>query len=124
MKTVNSGLPDIKAPLEWATKGGNTLYTAQVPIREDGSFETGDIQTQTELTLKNLETTLRSAGGGLENLTQVIIYLTDLADMATVNEIYARTIPAPYPNRASLVVSALAIEGMRIEIVAYAYLPN
>lgn len=124
MQSVDTGLPAVGAPFQWATKGGNILFTAQVPIRDDGSFETGDITAQTELTLANLDKTLRAAGGGLGDLTQVIVYLTDLEDMATVNEIYARVMPKPYPNRAALVVSALAVSGMRIELVAYAHLPS
>ena len=39
---VATGLPGVDAPLEWAITADGVLYTAQVPIKSDGSIETGD----------------------------------------------------------------------------------
>lgn len=124
MKVVHTGLPAVKAPFEWATVGGRTLYTAQIPIRPDGSIETGDITAQTTLVLQNLRKTVEAAGGGLGDLTQVLVYLVDAKDVGGMNEVYGRFFAPPFPNRATIVVSALAIPGMRIEVVAYAHLPG
>lgn len=124
MKVVNTGLPAVTAPFEWATVGGRTLYTAQIPIRPDGSIETGDITAQTALVLQNLRRTVEAAGGKLADLTQVLVYLVDTKDVGGMNEVYSGFFAPPFPNRATIIVSALAIPGMRIEVVAYAHLPG
>jgi enamine deaminase RidA (YjgF/YER057c/UK114 family) len=122
MDVIATGLPAVKAPFEWATTGGRTLYTAQIPIRADGTIETGPVELQAELILRNLEQTMRAAGGSLKDVVQVLVYLTDVADVAKMNEVYARFFLPPYPNRATMIISALAIPGMRMEVVAYGYL--
>jgi enamine deaminase RidA (YjgF/YER057c/UK114 family) len=122
IETVDTGLPKIQAPFEWATRGGNTLYTAQVPIRADGSIETGSIERQAELTLANLKQSVEAAGGSLRDVAQVLVFLTDVGDAETVNETWRRFFAPPYPNRATMIVAGLAIPGMRIELVAHAHL--
>lgn len=54
IRAVDTGLPDVGRPFEWAILADNVLYTVQLPLKMDGSFETGDIAVQTELTLANL----------------------------------------------------------------------
>lgn len=120
-KAVKTHLPSDKAPIEWATKGGNVLYTAHIPIREDGSIETGDIKAQAQLTLQNLKRTVEAAGGTMDDVTQVLIYLPDKADFAGMNEVYRTFFKQPFPNRAT-VVAGLMVPDARIEIVAYAHI--
>ena len=64
-KPVKTHLPAVSSPLEWATTADGILYTAQIPNREDGSIETGDIRAQAALTLSNLRRTVEAAGGGM-----------------------------------------------------------
>lgn len=109
------------APVEWAMKGGNVLYTAQIPIREDGSIETGDITAQARLTLDNLKRTVEAAGGTMDDVTQVLVYLPHKSDFAGMNEVYRTFFSKPYPNRATIVAD-LMVEGARIEVVAYAHI--
>ena len=123
MKTINTGLPSTGSPIEWATIAGNTFYTAQIPIRADGTYETGDIRVQTELTLKNLVQSLAAAGLTTSDVAQVTVYLTDVNDKGGYNEVYRTFFKPPYPNRATIVVAALGIPGMRIEVVAQAFVP-
>lgn len=120
-KVVKTHLPSDKAPIEWATKGGNVLYTAQIPIREDGSIETGDIKAQAQLTFQNLKRTVEAAGGTMDDVTQVLIYLPDKNDFAGMNEVYRTFFKQPFPNRAT-VVAGLMVPDARIEIVAYAHI--
>ncbi len=120
-QVVKTHLKSDKAPIEWATKGDNILYTAQIPIREDGSIETGDITAQAKLTLDNLRRTVEAAGGTMDDVTQVLIYLPDKADFAGMNAVYRTYFKEPFPNRAT-VIAGLMVEGARIEIVAYAHL--
>lgn len=118
---VETGLPDVGRPLEWATIANGVLYTTQLPIRADGSFETGDVALQTDLTLRNLQRTVEAAGGTMNDVTQVIVYLPDPLDFDTMNNVYGRFFSKPYPNRATL-VSNLIIPGVRIEVIAYAHI--
>jgi enamine deaminase RidA (YjgF/YER057c/UK114 family) len=120
-KPVKTHLPAVSAPLEWATIADGILYTAQIPNREDGSIETGDIRAQAQLTLDNLRRTVEAAGGTMADVAQVLVYLPDPSDFAGMNEIYAKAFQPPYPNRATIVAD-LMVPGARIEIVAYAHI--
>jgi enamine deaminase RidA (YjgF/YER057c/UK114 family) len=82
----------------------------------------GGIEAQTRQTLDNLVHTLTCAGGGVESLTQVLIYVTRREDLTTVNRVYAEYVSEPYPNRAAVIVSGFAREEMLVEMVAYAAL--
>jgi enamine deaminase RidA (YjgF/YER057c/UK114 family) len=119
---VETGLPGVGRPLEWATIADGVLYTTQLPIKPDGSFETGDIEAQTDLTLRNLRTTVEAAGGTLDDITQVIVYLPEPRDFDGMNRVYGGFFTAPYPNRATL-VSNLIVPGVRVEMIAYAHIP-
>jgi 2-iminobutanoate/2-iminopropanoate deaminase len=123
MKTVvNTHLPSEEAPIEWAVVGDHVLYTAQIPIREDGSIETGPIDKQADVTFSNLKRTLETAGGTLEDVTQVLVYLTGKDHFQGMNTVYRRYFSKPYPNRATVIVAGLMVPGAVIEIVAYAHL--
>jgi len=119
-QAVKTGLPVPGAPIEWATIADGFLYTAQIPLKADGSIESGDIRSQTRLTLENLKMTVAAAGGSLADVTQVLVYLPDPEDFPGMNEVYGQYFAKPYPNRAT-VVAQLMVPGARIEIVAYAH---
>jgi 2-iminobutanoate/2-iminopropanoate deaminase len=120
-KAVDTGLKAPGAPIEWATVADNILYTAQIPMKPDGSFETGDIAAQTEQTLRNLKQTIGAAGGTMADVTQVLVYLTKPENFAGMNAVYQTYFPKPYPNRATI-IAGLMVPGALIEIVAYAHL--
>ncbi|WP_299236366.1 RidA family protein [uncultured Halomonas sp.] len=120
VQPVTTDLFASRAPLSWATVGNGILFTAQIPIDEQGEVVSGGIEAQARQTLDNLVHTLECAGGGVENLTQVLIYVTRREDLATVNRLYAEVVKAPYPNRAAIIVSGFAREEMLVEMVAYA----
>lgn len=121
-RPVRTHLPADEVPLEWAVSADNVLYTALIPIRADGSFETGPIERQAEVTFDNLRRIVTAAGGTMDDVTQVLIYLTDPAAFDGMNEVYRRFFDPPYPNRATVVVAGLMVPGIVIEIVAYAHL--
>ena len=56
----------------------------------------------------------------MDAVTQVLIYVTDRAHLATVNAVYAEYFAAPYPNRAAMIIAGLAREEMLVELVVYA----
>lgn len=119
-QAIETGLPALAQPFSWAVKASGLLFTAHGPVLPDGRVDTGPIEAQTRLTLTNLSQALQAAGGGLSDVAQVLIYLTDIADMPAVDAVYREYFQPPYPNRSSVAVSALAVPGMRIELVAYA----
>lgn len=124
-QVVDVGLPPLKQPFSWAVKAtGAMLFTAHGPVRPDGSIDTGPIAQQTRLTFTNLRNAVHAAGGTLADVTQVLIYMTEVADMPAIDAVYREFFEAPYPNRSSAAVAALVVPGMKIEIVAYAMLPG
>jgi enamine deaminase RidA (YjgF/YER057c/UK114 family) len=121
---IDAGLPDV-APISWGVRsegppGRSLIFTAHVPIREDGSFETGAIEDQAALTFENLRRTVEAAGGNLRDVLQVVIYLTDVGQAPAVSQVWAQFFSPPYPNRAIIGVSALTVAGMAIEITTVA----
>lgn len=119
-QAVTTSLYASKSPLEWAITNNGTLYTAQIPIDENGEVVAGGIEAQTRQTLDNLKHTLECAGANMDSVLQVLIYVTDREYLKTVNQVYAEYFTAPYPNRAALVISGLAREEMLVELVVYA----
>ncbi|MGF1886467.1 RidA family protein [Photobacterium profundum] len=119
-KPVKTELFASKAPLEWAVVNNGTLYTAQIPIDQQGVVVEGGIEVQTRQTMNNLVHTLECAGVSTDAVLQVLIYVTDRSYLATVNQVYAEYFNAPFPNRAAVVVAGLAREEMLVELVVYA----
>ena len=117
---VDTGLPALKQPFSWAVKSAGMLFTAHGPVRADGSIDTGPIEDQARLTFANLRQALLAAGGALDDVTQVLIYMTDIKDMPAIDNVYRKFFVPPYPNRSSAAVAALVVPGMKLEIVAYA----
>ena len=120
-QAIKTHLPSENVPIEWATTADGILYTAQIPIREDGTIETGDITKQATLTLDNLKRTVEAAGGSMDDVTQVLVYLTSPDAFAGMNAVYQKYFRKPYPNRATI-VAGLMVKGAQIEIVAYAHI--
>lgn len=123
-QVVDVGLPPLQQAFSWAVKAkGEMLFTVNGPVRPDGSIDTGSIEQQARLTFANLQRATQAAGGSLENVTQVLIYMTDIADMDSIDKVYREFFSAPFPNRASVGVAALVEPGMKLEVLAYAMIP-
>ncbi len=112
------------APHSWAIQANGTLYSVHVPIRQDGSIESGDATRQTEVTLADLESTLQAAGATPSNVVLVQIFLTSLEHKPAVDEVYTRFIDEPYPVRACVAVSELPTPNTMIEMVVTAMIPE
>ncbi len=119
-EVIDTGLPALKQPFSWAVKSAGMLFTAHGPVRADGTIDTGPIEDQARLTFANLRQALHAAGGTLNDVTQVLIYMTDVKDMPAIDNVYREFFVPPYPNRSSAAVAALVVPGMKLEIVAYA----
>jgi 2-iminobutanoate/2-iminopropanoate deaminase len=98
-------------------QGAQTLYlSGQIPLDPaTGALVAGDVAAQTERALANVEALLAAAGLGFADVVKTTVFLTDLADFAQMNEVYARRFVAPYPARSTVEVAALP-RGARVEI--------
>lgn len=118
-KIHTDSAPAAIGPYSQATKVGNTVYlSGQIPL-DPKTMEVveGGIAAQTNQVFANLIAVTKAAGGGLQNLAKLTIFLTDLNDFATVNSIMAEYFSEPYPARATIQVSALP-KGVAVEIEA------
>src|SRR5688500_9419293 len=99
---------------------GLVFVSGQLPMDlETREPFAGDIETQTELALRNVETVLRAAGSGLDNVLQFTIYVSDIELWGKVNETYARVMGDHRPARAIVPVKDLHFD-TKIEIAAIA----
>jgi 2-iminobutanoate/2-iminopropanoate deaminase len=78
------------------------------------------ITEQTEQVMQNLGAILDEAGSSLDNLVKTTVFLTDLADFAAMNEVYAGHVGGRPPARSTVQVAALP-SGARVEIEAVAH---
>jgi enamine deaminase RidA (YjgF/YER057c/UK114 family) len=88
-RAVRTGLPPETAPFSHAVVAGGWLHTATLPVRPDGTLETGGGAAQAEAALANLRRTVEAAGATLDDVGQVVVYLTRLEDKPAMDEVYA-----------------------------------
>jgi 2-iminobutanoate/2-iminopropanoate deaminase len=92
-----------------AIKSGNTVYiSGQIPIDPaTGNIVGGSFKDQVRQTLKNVNNVAVSAGGNIDDIVKVTVYLPNLNNFNAVNEIMQESFHKPYPARAVIQVSAL-----------------
>ena len=102
-----------------AVKVDNTVYlSGQIPlIPETMEMIEGDISDEIHRVFKNLTAVTEAAGGSLNDIVKLNIFLTDLANFPTVNEIMAQYFSEPYPARAAIGVASLP-KGAGVEMDA------
>ena len=114
-----SDAPAAIGPYSQAIKSGPFVFlSGQIPLDPEFMELVGPgIEEQTQQVFKNLSAVANAAGGSLNNIVKLTIYLTDLGLFAAVNSIMAEHFAEPYPARATLEVSALP-KGAIVEIEA------
>ena len=92
-----------------AVKVGNTVYlSGQIPlIPETMEMVDGDMEAQIVRVFDNLRAVAQAAGGDLNDIAKLNIFLTDLSHFPLVNEVMARYFSQPYPARAAIGVASL-----------------
>lgn len=115
--------PPAIGPYSQAVRAGDFVFcSGQIPVDpKTGQVVTGGIVEQTDMVLNNLEAVLKAAGAGFEHVVKTTVFLVDLADFGTVNEVYAKRFRAQPPARACIQISKLP-KDVRVEIEAIAYL--
>ena len=95
-----------------------TFISGQIPLHPDSmTLVSETFEEQAHRVFINLRAIAEAAGGRLSDCVKLTIYLTDLGEFATVNEVMATYFAEPYPARAAIEVSALPREA-QIEIDA------
>ena len=102
-----------------AVRIGTTVYlSGQIPlVPETMQLVSGDMRAQITRVFDNLGAVARAAGGSLNDVVKLNVYLTDLAHFPLVNEIMAQYFREPYPARAAMGVAALP-KGAAVEMDA------
>ena len=108
-----------------AVKAGTTVYlSGQIPlVPETMEMISDDFAEQTKQVFENINAVCTAAGGTMRDLVKINIYLTDLSNFATVNEVMATYFSQPYPARAALGISELP-RGAQVEIDGVMELPE
>ncbi len=109
--------PKAIGPYEQGIKAGDFIYTAgQIPIDpKTGNFVPGAIAEQTRQVLENLKAVLEAAGSSLDRVVKATVFLKNMADFASMNEIYAEYLAQAKPARSTVAVAELP-RGALVEI--------
>jgi 2-iminobutanoate/2-iminopropanoate deaminase len=101
---------------------GRTIYVSgQVSIDAEGNIVgEGDITAQTETVLKHVKTVVEEAGGGMEDIVKVTVFITDMELYDEIHEVRRRYFEEPFPASSMVEVSALVDPRLLIEIEAVA----
>jgi 2-iminobutanoate/2-iminopropanoate deaminase len=117
---ARAGTPGL--PYTPAVKAGDFVFVSgQLGIDADAKPVSVDVGGQARVCIQKLRQLLQAAGGDLNRIVKINVWLTDLADFPAFNAVYRELMPAAPPAR-STVISGLVIPGTLIEIDCIAYL--
>lgn len=111
--------PEAIGPYSQAVRSGNTVYlSGQIPL-DPATMElvAGDMRQQIDRVFRNLEAVATAAGGSLQDVVKLTIYLTDMSHFPLVNEVMTEHFREPYPARAAVGVAQLP-KGAQVEMDA------
>src|SRR3954447_9543345 len=114
--------PKAIGPYSQAIGAGNLVFcSGQIPLdpKTNEMVGTGDVKAQAQRVMENLGAVLKAGGATFANVVKTTIYLQDLADFATVNDVYGAYFKEAPPARATVQVAALP-KGAMVEIDAIA----
>ena len=118
---VTEKAPAALGPYSAAITWGDLVFcSGQTPIvPQTGELVEGDVAVQTRQVLTNLSAVLEAAGLSLNSIVKTTVFLTDMADFAQMNAVYAEFFAAPYPARSTVQVAGLP-KAASVEIEAIA----
>ncbi len=115
--------PGAVGPYSQAVRIGNFVFcSGQIPLDpKTAQIVEGDISAQTRRVMENISAVLRAEGLAFENIVKTTIFLTNLADFQTVNELYGSYFKSDPPARSTVQVAALPKDAqIEIEVLAVA----
>jgi len=101
--------PSAIGPYSQGVQAGNLVFlSGQIPlVPATMEIIDGDFERRARQVFDNLRAVAEAAGGSMDQIVKLTIYLTDLGNFGTVNEIMTEYFSEPYPARAALGVAAL-----------------
>ena len=107
-----SKAPAALGPYSQAVQWGDVVFiSGQIPLNpENGEINNATFEDETNQVLDNLEAICQEAGGSLDHILKLTIYLTDLSKFDVVNSIMASRFSEPFPARATVEISKLPKE--------------
>jgi 2-iminobutanoate/2-iminopropanoate deaminase len=114
---ASDAAPKAIGPYSQAIRAGSLLFVSgQIPLDPaTGALVDGDIAAQTRRVFANLEAILKEAGATFDHVVRTTVYLADMNDFATVNEVYGTYFSSPAPARATVQAARLPKDA-RVEI--------
>lgn len=114
--------PEAIGPYSQAIEANGFVYTSgQIALMPDGSMETRGVEHQTHQVMKNLFYVLEAAGAHFNDVIKTTIYLADMNDFQTVNNVYAHYFGTHKPARSTIAVKTLPKNALvEIECIAVA----
>ncbi|MDI1251740.1 RidA family protein [Thermomonas sp.] len=116
--------PAAIGPYSQAVRSGNLVFlSGQTPLDPaTGVLVEGDISVQARRAFDNIKAVCEAAGGSMDDIVRVGLYLTDLGQFTAVNAVMAEYFQTPYPARSTIEVPALP-KGADFEVDAVLVLP-
>jgi reactive intermediate/imine deaminase len=111
--------PAAIGPYSQATRAGDTVFlSGQIALDPaTGLLVEGGIEAQARRAFDNLKAVCEAAGGSMDDVVRLGLYLTDLGQFAVVNQVMSDYFDAPYPARSTIEVSGLP-RGAQFEVDA------
>lgn len=110
MKALHSdNAPKAVGPYSQAIEANGFVFASgQLPIDPaTNAFVEGGVKEQTRQSLTNAQSVLKAAGLDLSHVIKTTVFLSDMADFAAMNEVYAEFFNEPYPTRSAIAVKTL-----------------
>ena len=101
---------------------GNLLFTSgQIPVDPATKAVPADIESQARQSLENVKAVVEAGGSSMARVVKTTVFLADMGDFVSVNQVYSSYFAEPFPARSCVQVAALPL-GVRVEIEAVAEL--
>lgn len=113
--------PQAIGPYSQAVKSGNFIFASgQIPLDPiSGEMAENDVKKQTERVMENIKGLLESENLTMANIIKTTCFLTDMANFAAFNEVYATYFPENPPARSTVAIKALPKDALvEVEIIA------
>jgi enamine deaminase RidA (YjgF/YER057c/UK114 family) len=105
--------------------GSLALLSGQTGVDADGRVvHADDLRAECRLLFDNIAAVMRRAGGSLDDIYMITVYLTDIGDLPTFTEVEREFFVTRLPARTAVGITALAVPGLRVEVEATAVLPD
>ena len=117
----SANAPEPIGPYSQAVEIGNFIFTSgQIALDTNGMIVSGDIKQQTKKVINNLKSILEDNEASLDNVIKTTVFLQDMNDFSSMNEVYSEYFGNTMPARSTVQVAKLPKDvKVAIEVIAY-----